>query len=138
MLLILWLVLVVVATDVGAYFVGRSVGRCASSGRRSVRARPGRARSAAWSPAALVGARLRLARGRLAPDPHRPSQPRHRDLRRSSAICSRSAVKRRFGVKDASRLIPGHGGVMDRLDGVMGGVWFFAICDALGVGVIGA
>ena len=48
------------------------------------------------------------------------------------------AVKRRFGVKDASRLIPGHGGVMDRLDGIMGGVWFFAICDALGLGVLGA
>lgn len=28
-----------------------------------------------------------------------------------------SAVKRRFGAKDASQLIPGHGGVMDRLDG---------------------
>jgi phosphatidate cytidylyltransferase len=28
-----------------------------------------------------------------------------------------SALKRRFGAKDASRLIPGHGGVMDRLDG---------------------
>jgi phosphatidate cytidylyltransferase len=28
-----------------------------------------------------------------------------------------SFVKRRFGTKDASRLIPGHGGVMDRLDG---------------------
>ena len=45
-----------------------------------------------------------------------------------------SAVKRRFGVKDASRLIPGHGGVMDRLDGVMGGVWFFAVADSLGLG----
>ena len=28
-----------------------------------------------------------------------------------------SAIKRRFGVKDASHIIPGHGGVMDRLDG---------------------
>ena len=27
-----------------------------------------------------------------------------------------SAVKRRFGAKDASHLIPGHGGLMDRLD----------------------
>jgi phosphatidate cytidylyltransferase len=28
-----------------------------------------------------------------------------------------SAVKRRFGAKDAGRIIPGHGGLMDRLDG---------------------
>ena len=30
-----------------------------------------------------------------------------------------SAIKRRFGAKDASGLIPGHGGLMDRLDGFL-------------------
>jgi phosphatidate cytidylyltransferase len=30
-----------------------------------------------------------------------------------------SAIKRRFGAKDASSLIPGHGGVMDRVDGIV-------------------
>jgi len=30
-----------------------------------------------------------------------------------------SAVKRRFDAKDASALIPGHGGVMDRVDGLL-------------------
>jgi phosphatidate cytidylyltransferase len=42
-----------------------------------------------------------------------------------------SAVKRRFGAKDASTLIPGHGGVMDRLDGFL-----VAAAAALVIGIL--
>jgi phosphatidate cytidylyltransferase len=42
-----------------------------------------------------------------------------------------SAVKRRFGAKDASQLIPGHGGLMDRLDGFL-----VAALAALLIGVL--
>jgi phosphatidate cytidylyltransferase len=133
-LLILWLVLVVVAADVGAYFVGRSIG-----GRKLwPRVSPGKTWSGALGGlgfAGLTGVLFGLAVG------WNPVWIGVLSL--GIGVCSQfgdlleSAVKRRFGVKDASRLIPGHGGVMDRLDGIMGGVWFFAIADTLRLGVFG-
>jgi phosphatidate cytidylyltransferase len=48
-----------------------------------------------------------------------------------------SAVKRRFGVKDSSHIIPGHGGVMDRLDGFVAAIVLAAIFGCLRGGVDG-
>jgi phosphatidate cytidylyltransferase len=48
-----------------------------------------------------------------------------------------SAVKRRFGVKDSSQIIPGHGGLMDRLDGFVAAVVLAAIFGVLRAGVDG-
>jgi phosphatidate cytidylyltransferase len=48
-----------------------------------------------------------------------------------------SAVKRRFGVKDSSHIIPGHGGLMDRLDGFVAAVVAAAIFGFLRGGVDG-
>jgi phosphatidate cytidylyltransferase len=48
-----------------------------------------------------------------------------------------SAVKRRFGVKDSSHIIPGHGGLLDRLDGFVAAAVLAAIFGLLRGGVDG-
>lgn len=131
---VVWLIGVVVATDVGAYFVGRLVG----GPRLWPAVSPGKTRSGALGGlafAALLGVPVGLWVGQ--------SLAMSLFLSVGVSIASQcgdlleSAVKRRFGVKDASHIIPGHGGVMDRLDGIIGGVWFVAICGMLGLGSLG-
>ena len=110
---ILWLFAVVWGTDIMAYFGGRLVG--------GPKLWPRMSPSKTWSGFGIgIGAGA-LAGLAVAPDP----SPRGSILFVGLAIGAvaqagdlfESAVKRRYGVKDASHLIPGHGGVMDRLDG---------------------
>jgi phosphatidate cytidylyltransferase len=48
-----------------------------------------------------------------------------------------SAVKRRFGVKDSSQIIPGHGGLLDRLDGFVAAIVVAAILGVVRAGADG-
>jgi len=106
---------VVWATDICGYFVGRFVGGPKLWARVSPKK--------TWSGA--VGGALGAIVAALA-------VARYGDLTNSLAIARlalllsvvsqagdlfESAFKRRFGVKDAGHVIPGHGGLMDRLDG---------------------
>ncbi len=124
---ILWLYAVVWATDIMAYFGGRLIG----GPKLWPRVSPGKT----WSGAvvgALMGALCGGAVGLLAaPSGARPVPILILGLAASIDAqlgdLFESAVKRRFHVKDSSHLIPGHGGMMDRLDGFVAAATFAAL-----------
>jgi phosphatidate cytidylyltransferase len=113
----LWLLAVVWATDIGAYAVGRGVGGPRLAPRWSPRK--------TWSGlaggtvcAALAGGLTALA---LGVSPALPLVLTSAGLAIVAQFgdLAESLAKRRFGVKDSSGLIPGHGGLLDRLDGLL-------------------
>ncbi|MDQ0507053.1 phosphatidate cytidylyltransferase [Xanthobacter agilis] len=115
LLAVLFIYAVVWATDIFAYFVGRALG----GPKLWPRVSPNKTWSGAigGAVAGVVAGVVVVAVGGVA------------DLWPAGVIAlalsavsqagdlAESAVKRRCGVKDASRLIPGHGGILDRLDG---------------------
>ena len=112
---ILWLVLIVVASDVLGYFVGRILGGPKFWPAISPK-KTWSGTVAGWAGAGLVGLGFWLA-GYGGPV-----------LVVLSALIAlagqmgdiwESWIKRRCGVKDASTLIPGHGGVLDRFDALI-------------------
>ncbi len=114
---IVWLVLVVVGTDMGGYFAGRLIGGPKLAPRLS----PGKTWSGLLGGVALaaaIGAVFSaLTTGTYVNEVCTVSMIAA--LVAQAGDLAESALKRRFGVKDASRLIPGHGGVLDRVDGLM-------------------
>ena len=115
---ILWLVSIVVVSDVMGYFAGRLIG----GPRFWPAVSPKKTWSgtvAGWLGAAAVGAGFAVAGsagwGLVLLSPVVALAGQIGDI-------GESWVKRRAGVKDASRLIPGHGGVMDRFDAMTGAV----------------
>ena len=113
----LWMIAVVVATDIGAYFAGRTIG----GPKLAPRVSP----SKTWSGlaggvicAACAGAVvLAIVGGK--------GYPLIAALSGALAVVAQvgdlveSGVKRHFGAKDAGNIIPGHGGVLDRIDGFL-------------------
>lgn len=133
---VLWMFAVVWATDIAAYFAGRRFG--------GPKLWPSISPKKTWSgfiaglaAAVLAGSLVVTLAARLG------SAPAF-DLATTalaSALGSfasqlgdlaESAMKRHFGVKDSGRLIPGHGGVMDRLDG------FVALTLLMGLALAGS
>ena len=123
----LWLVMVVAVTDVGGYFAGRFIGGPKFWPRVSPK-KTWSGTVAGWVGAALVGVLFLGTVGAGAP---LIGVSIAVSMASQLGDIAESAVKRRVGVKDSSRLLPGHGGLFDRFDGLLGASVFFLLVEQL-------
>lgn len=114
---ILWIVACIWATDIGAYVVGRAAGGAKLAPRISpAKTWSGLIGGMAWAAVASAAVSYAFGLGHTitlaAVGAGLAAVGQAGDL-------LESAAKRRAGVKDSGALIPGHGGVLDRVDGLM-------------------
>ncbi|WP_407152313.1 phosphatidate cytidylyltransferase [Bradyrhizobium sp. ORS 86] len=131
---LMFVLLVVWVTDIGGYFAGRSIG----GPKLWVRVSPKKT----WAGAIGGFVASLLVAGGFAVFEIGTTGPLLL-LGAALSVVSQlgdlfeSAVKRRFGVKDSSHIIPGHGGLLDRLDGFVAAVIVAAIFGFLRGGADG-
>ena len=124
---LMWLVLVVVVTDVVGYFAGRAIGGPKFWPKVSPK-KTWSGTASGWVGAALVGLifsfntgfGLQLIGISIA-----------LSMASQMGDMAESGMKRKMGVKDSSALIPGHGGLLDRFDGMLGAAVFLLIVGPL-------
>ena len=122
----LWLVLVVAATDVFGYFAGRMFGGPKFWPLVSPK-KTWSGTVAGWVSAGLFGAAFMKATG---------SGVELIGISVALSMASQmgdiaeSALKRRVGVKDSSNLLPGHGGMFDRFDGMLGAALLLLLVES--------
>ncbi|CUH77174.1 phosphatidate cytidylyltransferase [Tropicibacter naphthalenivorans] len=123
----LWLVCVVVATDVMGYFAGKAIGGPKFWPRVSPK-KTWSGTVGGWVGAALVGA---FWAGWTIEGAGLIGISIAVSMASQIGDVAESAIKRKAGVKDSSHLIPGHGGLMDRFDGMLGASVFLVIAGQI-------
>ena len=120
---LLWLVMIVVVTDVVGYFAGRALGGPKFWPKVSPK-KTWSGTATGWIGAAIVGLLFSINSGvglQLVGISIAIS------MASQMGDIAESALKRKMGVKDSSNLIPGHGGLLDRFDGMLGASLFLLI-----------